>query len=149
MNRLLTLLPVALLVFSVACGGGDSEGNAASAPATAASPGAAGLPVQTVELGPIDAALATQGQQIFETRCTTCHKMDARYVGPALGDVATRRAPEYVMNMILAPEKMLQANADAKALLADYGVPMTNQNLSQEEARAILEYLRQVAETAN
>ncbi len=148
MNRCLPFLAAALLVLFAACGGG-ADAPAGDAPSTATAPAPAGLPVQTVELGPIDAALATQGQQVFDTRCTTCHKMDARYVGPPLGDVTERRTPEYVMNMILAPEKMLQHDADAKALLAEYSVPMTNQNLSHEEARAILEYLRQVAEATN
>jgi hypothetical protein len=69
--------------------------------------------------------------------------MDERYVGPPLGGVVEERGPEYVMNMILAPEKMLQVDETAQALLAEYAVPMTNQNLSHEEARAILEYLRQ------
>ena len=148
MNRYLPYLLTLLLVFAVACGGG-TDAPASDAPATSSAPGAADLPVQHVDIGAIDATLAAQGQQVFDTRCTTCHKMEARYVGPALGDVTQRRTPEYVMNMILAPEKMLQHDPDAKALLADYGVPMTNQNLSQDEARAILEYLRQVAEGTN
>ncbi len=144
MKRLPFFLALVLIVSLGACGGSDTP--ATDTPTSA--PPAAELPISKVDVGAIDATLASQGQQIFETRCTTCHKMDSRYVGPALGDVATRRSPEYVMNMVLAPEKMLQANEDARALLAEYGVPMTNQNLSQEEARAVLEYLRQVAEEA-
>lgn len=151
MNRLIPSLSVLLLVFGAACGGGGDSSDAPEAGAAPAPSSSvyAGMPVQQVDVGALDATLAARGQQLFETRCTTCHKLDTRYVGPALGGVVTRREPEYVMNMILAPEKMLQGHPDAQALLAEYGVPMTNQNLTQDEARAILEYLRQVAETAD
>ena len=143
MKPALFVLAVAFVLS--ACGGSDAP-DSSDAPSPAAP--AVELPIETIELGPIDAALATEGQGIYETRCTTCHKMEGRYVGPPLGDVAGQRKPEYIMNMILAPEKMLQADATAQALLAEYSVPMTNQNLSEEEARAILEYLRQVHEGA-
>lgn len=144
---LLVLVP--LLAFAPllsACGGSDAPESSESAPSPAAP--SVELPVTSVELGPIDAELAAEGQSVFETRCTTCHKMEGRYVGPPLGDVVEQREPEYIMNMILAPEKMLQTDPTAQQLLAEYSVPMTNQNLSEEEARAILEYLRQVHEGA-
>ena len=150
MNRLSVLLLSLLVLTAAACGGGtdgatDTEDQAASSDAvTAADIG----PVQSVDLGPLDEALAAEGEEIFNTRCTTCHKMDQRYVGPPLGDVMSQRDPVYVMNMILAPEKMLQQHPDAQEMLAEYSVPMTNQNLTEEQARAILEYLRQVDEAA-
>ncbi len=149
MRALLSALLLLTMAFTyAACGGGDKSPETGGTAATGGTESTVALPVDHVDVGPIDATLAATGQKIFEVRCTTCHKTGERYIGPALGDVAKRRAPEYIMNMILAPEKMLQANADAKALLAEYGVPMTNQNLTQDEARAVLEYLRQVAETA-
>lgn len=129
---------VLLTLIGVTCGDSDSS------PAASATPPGVELPVSTVELGPLDAALATRGQQIFETRCTTCHKLDTRYVGPPLGDIIEQREPAYIMNMILAPEKMLQVDATAKEVLAEYNVPMTNQNLTHDEARALLEYFRQL-----
>ncbi len=47
------------------------------------------------------------------------------------------------MNMILNPENMTKEDPIAKKLLQEYnGVQMTNQNLTQEEARAVLEYFR-------
>ena len=47
------------------------------------------------------------------------------------------------MNMILNPEDMVQNDPIAKNLLIEYnGAPMANQNLTQEEARSILEYFR-------
>jgi hypothetical protein len=46
------------------------------------------------------------------------------------------------MNMILNPENMVSKNTIAKELFLEYLSPMANQNLSQDEARTILEYLR-------
>ena len=54
-----------------------------------------------------------------------------------------RRSPEWIMNMILNPEVMVKEDPIAKQLLIEYnGSPMANQNLTQEQARSILEYFR-------
>lgn len=138
------VLALFLAVLLAACGG-SSNADPTERSGSAA-PAAPDLPVQRVDLGPIDPALVAEGQQVYETRCTTCHRFDERYVGPPLGDVVAQRSPEYIMNMVLAPEKMLQSDPTARQLLAEYGVPMTNQNLTEAQARAILEYLRHVHE---
>lgn len=144
-HRLRTTLSLTLLLSLAACGGESPSPDPADGAAPV--PADADLPIQgTMDIGPIDAALAVQGEALYTTRCTTCHKMDERYVGPALGDVMARREPEWVMNMILAPDKMIVTDPEAQALLAEYSVPMTNQNLTRDEARAIVEYLRQTAE---
>ena len=149
MKTILLALVLALGLFPLAaCGGGDSGDTASSSEAAEPASPAVDLPVSSVDVGPIDAAMADAGKTAFETRCMTCHKLDERYIGPALGDVAGRRKPEYIMNMILAPEKMLQSDPDVQALFAEYSVPMTNQNLTEDEARSILEYLRQHNEGA-
>lgn len=135
-----TLLFTLALLTLAACGSNDATPSEAALPPAAP---AAELPIQEVELGPIDGALASEGQQLFETRCTTCHKLADRYIGPPLGGVMERREAVWVMNMILSPEKMLQVDKAAQELLAEYSVPMTNQNLTEADARAILEYLRQ------
>ena len=57
--------------------------------------------------------------------------------------ILDRRSPEWVMNMILNPDVMVQEDPLARDLLMEFnGSPMANQNLSEEEARAILEYFR-------
>jgi hypothetical protein len=54
-----------------------------------------------------------------------------------------RRSPAWVMNMILNPTEMLAKDETAIALLKEYNnVMMLNQNLSQEETRALAEYFR-------
>lgn len=103
-------------------------------------------PVSSLKLEALDAGLAAKGKATFGAKCSACHKMDERYVGPPLKDVTKRRTPEWVMNMILNPAEMLEKNDTAKELLGEFMVPMTFQNVSQEEARAILEYFRYYAE---
>ena len=101
-------------------------------------------PVTSVEIGPLDNALAEKGKSIFETKCSACHKFEAKYVGPALGGVTKRRSPEWVMNMILNPVEMTQKDPVAKKLLEEHLTQMTFQDLTQDEARAIYEYFRSV-----
>ncbi|AFN74342.1 cytochrome c [Melioribacter roseus P3M-2] len=93
----------------------------------------------------IDQIMAQSGKEIFDAKCTQCHKINERYTGPALGDVTKRRSPEYIMNMILNPTEMTQKHPEAKKLLGLYATQMTFQNVSKEDARKILEYLRSVS----
>jgi mono/diheme cytochrome c family protein len=143
-------LGLSLGIFITACGG-DKSTEQASATTTA---GATGLtpaqlekgigPITSVELGPIDQALADQGKAVFELKCSACHKIEARHVGPALRGVTQRRKPEFIMNMILNPDEMVQKHPEIQKLLAEYFVPMTFQNVTESEARSILEYFRSV-----
>ncbi|MDF9801337.1 cytochrome c [Catalinimonas alkaloidigena] len=103
-------------------------------------------PVDHVDLGPIDVTMAAEGKVIFEENCTACHQLEDRYVGPALKEITARRSPEWIMNMIMNPNEMVQKDPVAKALLAEYLSPMANQNISREDARRILEYFRSVDE---
>jgi cytochrome c len=77
-------------------------------------------------------------------KCSACHQLDDRYVGPPLRDIVEQRSPEYVMNMMLNPAEMLQRHPTARQLLAEYYTPMPSQDLSADDARALLEYLRHV-----
>ncbi|MCF6212966.1 MAG: cytochrome c [Flavobacteriaceae bacterium] len=99
-------------------------------------------PVKSVTIGALDQALADKGHELFKSKCSACHKIKKRYIGPALKGVTKRQSAEWIMNMILNPEVMIVQNATAKALLAEFNAPMANQNLTQDEARAIYEYFR-------
>ncbi|WP_436516606.1 c-type cytochrome [Ekhidna sp. To15] len=91
----------------------------------------------------IDQDLALKGQEVYDAKCTACHKAEKRFIGPAPKGILERRTPAWIMNMILNPEEMVQKDPMAKQLLIDYnGSPMANQNLTEEEARAVLEYFR-------
>lgn len=100
-------------------------------------------PIDNVELGEIDQALVQKGEEIYQKNCTACHKPDKRYIGPAPKGVLDRRTPEWVMNMILNPTEMIQKDPLARQLVGEYnGAVMADQNLTEEQARAILEYFR-------
>lgn len=91
----------------------------------------------------IDQAMATKGAEIFKANCTACHRPDKKFIGPAPKGVLDIRTPEWVMNMILNPEVMVVEDPLAKELLMEFnGSPMANQNLSEADARAVLEYFR-------
>jgi len=91
----------------------------------------------------IDEELAAQGKATFEIICVACHQTNQRMIGPAMAGVYERRSPEWVMNMILNPDGMLKEDPIAQALLKEYNnMIMNNQNLSEDEARALAEYLR-------
>jgi hypothetical protein len=51
------------------------------------------------------------------------------------------RTPAYIMNMILNPVEMIEKHPIPQGLLGEYYTRMANQNLSREEARAVVEYL--------
>lgn len=100
-------------------------------------------PISSVTLGEVDQALVTEGETVFKAKCTACHKISKKFVGPALKGITQRRSPEWIMNMTLNPEEMIAKDPIAKQLLVEAnGAPMANQNITEEEARALLEYFR-------
>lgn len=101
-------------------------------------------PIQEIKLTPINQALVTKGEKIFNSKCFSCHRIDKKFVGPSLGEVTKRRTPEFIMNMILNPVEMTKKDPIAKELLAQYLTQMTFQNITQDDARAILEYFRHI-----
>jgi len=91
----------------------------------------------------IDQAMVTKGADVYKKMCTACHRADKKFIGPAPKGIMKRRTPEWIMNMILDPEGMVKNDQLAKDLLIEFNsAPMANQNLTEEEARAVLEYFR-------
>jgi mono/diheme cytochrome c family protein len=91
----------------------------------------------------IDQEMALAGAEIFKTNCTACHKVDQRFIGPSPKGIFERRHPAWVMNMILDPKLMTEQDQCAKDLLVEFnGAAMANQNLTEEQARSIVEYFR-------
>lgn len=147
MKRAFILLCVAGVL--AACGGAASEPDAAA-------PEESGLtaaqlehgigPVSSVQLGAIDPALAAEGEEVFTVKCSACHKMSDRYVGPPLGKVTESRSPGFIMNMMLNPAEMVEKHPAVREMLAQYMTAMPNQQLTEADARAVLEYLRAQAQ---
>lgn len=103
-------------------------------------------PVQDLKLGTLDIELAKKGKALYTTKCSACHKMTERYVGPELGGIFKRRKPEWIANMILNPMEMLEKDPIGQELLAEYVTQMADQNLTQEETFSVMEYMRYYGE---
>jgi cytochrome c551/c552 len=91
----------------------------------------------------LDAAMAQKGNKIYELKCSSCHKLtDERLVGPGWHGVTNRHKPEWIMNFVTNTDDMLDKDPKAQAMLEICMVRMPNQNLSDDEARQILEFMR-------
>lgn len=133
------------------CGGGGGQDAPPAAPP-------AGAPAELTAfqlehgIGPItepmtlpaevDHELAEAGEAVFAQKCSACHKLEEKYIGPALGEVLARRTPAFVMNMILNPQEMIDKHPVVKQLVAETMSFMPNQNVTRDEARAVIEYIR-------
>jgi cytochrome c551/c552 len=102
-------------------------------------------PIKSVTLtNPLDAERISKGKAIYEMKCQACHRLDdQRVVGPGWKGVTTRRKPEWIMNLMLNVDEMIQKDAEAQKLYEVYLTKMPNQNLSEDDARNLLEFMRQ------
>ena len=97
-----------------------------------------------VELGAtLDKAMAERGSKIYDLKCSACHKLtEEKLVGPGWKNVTSRRKAEWVMNFATNTDEMLNKDPAAQAMLEECLVRMPNQNLSDEDARGIYEFMR-------
>ena len=84
------------------------------------------------------------GKQAFESKCLVCHSIgQGNKLGPDLAGVKKRRSEEWLTNWLKSPGKMLESDADAKAMLKEFNnIPMPNQNLSEREIKQYLMFFR-------
>ena len=97
---------------------------------------------KAIILNEIDEFAVKQGKIIFQTKCTSCHKLDKKLIGPPLRNIIERRNPEYILNMIVNPVDMTLYHPTAKKLAIEYGSQMTFQNVNLNDAYEILDFLR-------
>jgi len=143
-RRFLTIVMAAFLITLLACKGKEQEKSGSEV---------GGTKKETVQIEqektkeppPINHEIAEKGEEIFKTKgCSGCHTIGkGRLTGPDLAGVTERRSLEWIQNWILHPEVMLEKDPIARELLATYLVRMPNQNLTQEQAAAIIMYLRE------
>lgn len=97
-----------------------------------------------VDVSPtLDKAMADAGEKIADVKCASCHKTTSeKLVGPGWEGVTSRRTAEWIMNFVTNTDEMLQKDAEAQAMLEICLVRMPNQNLTDEEARQVYEYMR-------
>lgn len=100
--------------------------------------------IKSVEITtPLNQEWVAKGKAQYEMKCLACHKLTAdKLVGPGWLDVTKRRKPEWIMNMITNVDIMLETDEEAQKLLEQCLVRMPNQNLTKDEARQTLEFMR-------
>ena len=83
-----------------------------------------------------------QGKAAFESKCLACHSVgQGKKLGPDLAGVTKRRDDAWLTRWLKAPEKMLETDPQAQAMLKEYNnLPMPNQQLSDPEIRQYLLY---------
>lgn len=158
-NLILSLI-ISVLATILSCGGSDGSGPDSAISTARPSTPSTHTQDKSIDVSPKDLSAkgvgpitrfnpraieesdVQKGQALFKLKCTMCHKMDAKLVGPPLRGITDRRSPEWVLNMLLAPEKMIAEDPAAKELYAKYKTPMINQQLTEGEAKAIYDYLR-------
>ena len=92
---------------------------------------------------PLNGEMVKSGQNIFDLKCVSCHKLtEERLVGPGWAGVTKRRQPIWIMNMITNVEMMLESDPEAQKLLEQCLVRMPNQNITKDDARQVLEFMR-------
>lgn len=143
----LFFLPLMVGLMLAACGDSAEQTGDTSAPQSMfadppADDGKGIGEITEVQLNdPLVASMVDKGKGIFEMKCSACHKLsDQRVVGPGFKGLTDRRKPEWIMNMITNVDVMLDRDPAAQAMLKECLVRMPNQNLSLDDARAVLEY---------
>jgi mono/diheme cytochrome c family protein len=153
MKKLIMILSAAAIL--TACGGGQSDkGSAAADPYDSKKTAASGNPEYDPNRGEgkftkvnvgatLDVAMAGTGEKVYGVKCSSCHKLtDEKLVGPGWKGVTTRRTPEWIMNFVTNTDAMLNKDPAAQAQLEICLVRMPNQNLADEDARALYEFMR-------
>jgi hypothetical protein len=92
----------------------------------------------------LDANMAISGDKIQGVKCASCHKLtDEKLVGPGWKGVTSRRKPEWIMNFITNPDPMIDKDPEVQAQYELCLVRMPDQGLTDDDARHILEFMRQ------
>jgi nitrite reductase (NO-forming) len=85
---------------------------------------------------------AENGKTIYGIKCVVCHSIGSgKIVGPDLKGVTTRREKSWLLGYIKDPDKYLQTDPIAQALLKEHVIPMPNPALSETEVADVVAYL--------
>jgi len=150
MKWILIVFSFALTVTIIACGG-DTQTDERTTDARdmgveEREPDPRGIgEVTNVDLtDPLNEDMIRRGRQISDVKCASCHLYDTeeRLVGPGYLNITNRRSPEWIMNMITNVDVMLDEDPVAQKMLEECLVRMPDQNVSLEEARELLEFMR-------
>lgn len=91
--------------------------------------------------------LAFDAAQVFNTQCIACHNITGGdKIGPELAGVSQRRPMEWIFKFVKTPQAMIDSgDKTATELFAKYKIPMANQNLNDDDIKAIIEHVESEA----
>ena len=118
-----------------------------AAQATASAP-----PPPAAATAPPVAAAQSPAEDLFARKCGSCHTVGKGVrVGPDLKDVAKRRSRSWLDAFVKAPSALLDSDADARNLLAEWkGVRMPDLGLSDADTKMLVDLvIRCSAEPCN
>ncbi len=139
-----------ILIILQSCGGSEPSAadkykipDAGDATASSSKPKAGMITAADITLGEVDHMMAEKGKTTYDVKCQACHSTgENRIVGPGWKGITTRRQPEWIMNMIMNTDAMLSEDPEAQKMLEQCLVRMPNQNLTKDDARQLLEFMR-------
>lgn len=144
----------------VACGGNDNTENASQ---TTEDTSSAVAPEETTvtenptydphrgegkfkeyEAAALNPDWAAKGQNIYNNKCQGCHKLtNEKLVGPGWKGVTDKHSAAWILNFITNPDAMLDQDPELQKQIDICMVRMPNQNLSDDEAKEIYDFMRQ------
>ncbi len=93
---------------------------------------------------PVDAAKAAEGEKLFTTKiCATCHGFGKKITCPDLMGVPRDRSARWMQEQIMHPDVMTKNDPIAKQLMAQYSLQMPNQGITEPQAKALIEFIKQ------
>ncbi len=92
---------------------------------------------------PTASAAGEKGQALFDQKCKGCHTIGGgKTVGPDLKGITARRDQDWLVKFTAAPDRLIaQGDPIATQLVKEYGLPMPNPGVSEDQARDILAYI--------
>jgi mono/diheme cytochrome c family protein len=150
------IIVISALAFLYACGGGKTDSNEVTAASanTKSGTSSGSNPDYDPERGSgkftkvevstaLEVTKAAEGEKVYSVKCSSCHKLtEEKLVGPGWKGVTGRHTVEWIMNFATNTDEMLNKDPKAQAQLEICLVRMPNQNLSDDDARNLYEFMR-------
>lgn len=146
------LIPIVIYLLTACAGGGDSSSSTSNATSQQDLPSidqydpnrGVGKFTEVEIPEAIDPELALAGEAVFKMKCASCHRLtDERLVGPGFKGVTKKHDAVWIMNFLTNTEEMIDLDPELQAQLEICLVRMPNQNLTDDDTRAIYEFMRQ------